>query len=112
MATYTQLPSGAWRVQVRKKGRYISETFAERDAANLWATEVEAQITRGESPRSSTVSKARTFGRLIDIHIADMKEVGKAPGRTKIATLEMLSRRLGCGSAWKRDPVSGVIGVE
>lgn len=33
MATYSMLPFGTWRVQVRRKGRYISETFLERDDA-------------------------------------------------------------------------------
>jgi hypothetical protein len=39
--------------------------------------------------------EAQTFGDLIDLHIADMKDVGKAPGRSKDATLAMLNRRLG-----------------
>lgn len=36
-----------------------------------------------------------TFGDLIDLHVADMKEVGKAPARTKDATLRALKRELG-----------------
>jgi hypothetical protein len=32
---------------------------------------------------------------LIDLHVADMKEVGKATGRSKGATLAMLKRELG-----------------
>jgi len=30
MATFTQLGSGNWRVQVRRKGRYVAETFRRR----------------------------------------------------------------------------------
>ncbi|PZV34446.1 hypothetical protein B5V02_32230 [Mesorhizobium kowhaii] len=33
MATYTKLSSGSWRIQVRRKGRYVSETFLRRDDA-------------------------------------------------------------------------------
>lgn len=33
MATYTKLGSGSWRVQVPRKGRYISETFLRREDA-------------------------------------------------------------------------------
>lgn len=95
MATYSKLPSGSWRVQVRRKGRYISETFIKRDDARRWATETESQIDRGQSPALSKVARLRTFTELIEIHIADMKEVGKAPGRSKAATLDMLSKRLG-----------------
>lgn len=95
MATYSKLPSGAWRVQIRRKGRYISETFLKRDDARRWATETESQIDRGQSPVPSKAARLRTFKEIVDVHIADMKEVGKAPGRTKAATLEMLSARLG-----------------
>ncbi|TPJ76674.1 hypothetical protein FJ419_17490 [Mesorhizobium sp. B2-6-2] len=35
MATYTKLSFGSWRVQVRRKGRYASETFLRRDDARL-----------------------------------------------------------------------------
>ena len=36
MATYSKLPSGTWRVQERRKGRYISETSLKRDDARRW----------------------------------------------------------------------------
>ncbi|HEX3887590.1 MAG TPA: hypothetical protein VHW05_08840 [Phenylobacterium sp.] len=32
---------------------------------------------------------------MVDLHVTDMKEVGKPPGRSKLATLEMLKRRPG-----------------
>lgn len=95
MATFTRLKSGSWRAQVRRKGRYVSETFLRREDARLWATDTERQIDRGETPKPSRTAKLRTFSDLIDLHIADMKEVGKAPGRSKSATLEMLKRELG-----------------
>jgi integrase len=95
MATFTKLDSGSWRVQVRRKGRYVSETFLRREDARQWATNAERQVDRGESPASSRIARLSTFGELIDLHIADMKEVGKAPGRSKAATLAMLKRQLG-----------------
>ena len=79
MATYSKLPSGTWRVQVRRKGRYISETFLKRDDARRWATEAEGRIDRGEVPTPSRSARLRMFGELIDLHIADIKSVGKAP---------------------------------
>ncbi|WP_428156555.1 hypothetical protein [Brevundimonas sp.] len=95
MATYSKLPSGTWRVQVRRKGRYISETFLKRDDARRWATETEGRIDRGEVPTPERAARLRTFGELIDLHIDDMKLVGKAPRRSKAATLRMLKARLG-----------------
>jgi len=49
MATFTKLPSGSWRVQVRRKERYIGETFLRRDHAREWATEIEHEVDRGKS---------------------------------------------------------------
>jgi hypothetical protein len=95
MATFTKLSSGSWRVQVRRKGRCVSETFLRREDARQWATDVERQVDRGGTPQPSRIARLNTFGDLIDVHIADMKEVGKAPGRSKSATLEMLKRELG-----------------
>lgn len=77
MATYTKLDSGRWRVQVRRKGRYVSETFIRKDDARRWAMESECKVDRGETPTASRIARLQTFGDLIDLHIADMKEVGK-----------------------------------
>lgn len=40
-------------------------------------------------------ARLRTFGELVDLHVDDMKSVGKAPRRSKAATLRMLKARLG-----------------
>ena len=95
MAAFVKLPSGSWRAVVRRKSRYISETFRRKDDARAGALDAERQIDRGEAPKASRTAKLRTFGDLIDLHIEDMKEVGKAPGRSKDATLAMLKRELG-----------------
>ncbi|WP_434722669.1 tyrosine-type recombinase/integrase [Mesorhizobium sp. RIZ17] len=95
MATYTKLSSGSWRVQVRRKGRYVSETFLRRDNARRWATETERQVDRGETPTKSRIARLKTFGELIDLHIDDMCDVGKSPRRSKAAALDMLQRHLG-----------------
>ena len=95
MATIRQLPSGRWQAQVRRKGKAASETFLRRDHAREWATEAENQIDRGRSPVGRRARGTKTFGDLIDLHIDDMKDVGKPPGRSKSATLEMLHREVG-----------------
>lgn len=95
MATFSKLRSGSWRAQVRRKGCYVSETFLRREDARVWATEAERAIDRGEVPRVSRVKRLKTFADLIDLHVEDMKEVGRAPGRSKDATLVMLKRELG-----------------
>ena len=84
MATYSKLPSGSSRVQVRRKGRYISETFIKRDDARRWATEAEGRIDRGETPTPSRAAKLKTFAELIDLHIADMKSVERLPGGRRL----------------------------
>ncbi|MFD9897371.1 tyrosine-type recombinase/integrase [Mesorhizobium sp. NPDC059025] len=95
MATYTKLSSGSWRAQVRRKGRYISETFLRRDDARRWATDSERQVDRGEAPTKSRIARLKTFGELIDLHIDDMCDVGKSPLRSKAANLDLLKRYLG-----------------
>jgi hypothetical protein len=47
MASFTKLASGSWRVQVRHKGRYVSESFQRREDARRWATEMKGRIDRG-----------------------------------------------------------------
>jgi integrase len=95
MANIRKLASGRWQVQIRLKGRKASETFVRHDHAREWASSAEAQIDKGHSPSGRRARSAKTLGALIDLHIDDMKEVGKPPGRSKSATLEMLRRELG-----------------
>ncbi len=52
-------------------------------------------MDQGLAPNKSSVSHLQTFGDLIDLHIADMCEVGKPPRRSKAATLTTLKRDLG-----------------
>ena len=44
MATIAKAKSGNWRVQVRRKGRYVSETFVRREEARRWVLDAESQI--------------------------------------------------------------------
>ena len=95
MASIRKQDAGTWRVQVRRKGRSVSENFIRYEDAKRWAVDAERQIDRGETPAVSRVGKLKTFGDLIDLHISDMVEVGKAPRRSKAATLKMLNDELG-----------------
>lgn len=95
MASIRKQKSGHYRVWIRRKGKSLSETFVNRDDAKNWGLEAERQIDRGGSPIPSRIARLTTFGELIDLHIADMTEVGKPPGRSKAATLAMLKRDLG-----------------
>lgn len=95
MASITKLPSGAYRVQIRRKGRYASETFLRRDDAQKWARQAETLVDQGLPPNRSSVARLHTFGDLVDLHIADMCAVGKPPRRSKAATLASLKRDLG-----------------
>jgi integrase len=95
MASIRKQKSGRWRVQVRRKGQAVSETFRRHEDAKTWGADAERQIERGQAVRASRIARLTTFGELIDLHVADMKEVARAPGRSKEATLLMLKRRLG-----------------
>lgn len=95
MPTFKQLPSGNWRVQVRRKNSYVSETFRRFRDAEEWALAVERKIDLGVSPTKSALRDATTLSHLIDLHIEDMKEVHKAPRRSKAFTLSALKEKLG-----------------
>ena len=90
MATFTQLVSGNWRVQVRRKTRYVTETFRRRKDGEEWALEMERNIDRNGLSKPRALGKLRTRGDLIGLHDQDMREVGKPPRRSKAAVMESL----------------------
>lgn len=106
MATFTLLPSGAWRVQVRRKGTYAADTFLRKTEAQEWAREAEVAIDRGLPPpkrgRPAAKKGQSTLGDVIDLHIADLHEVGKEAARSKSYVLSLLKDELG------KIPVAGL----
>jgi hypothetical protein len=95
MATFVKLPSGSWRAVVRRKGVYISETFHQREDARRWATAPSGPSTKARRPKTTRIADKKTFGHLIDLHIADLKSVAKPIGRTKLEAAELLKPILG-----------------
>jgi hypothetical protein len=94
VATFTKLKSGSWRVQVRRKRKYVNNTFLRRKDAEEWALEIEHRIDR----RDPTVPNSRdvkTFGDFVRMHRCDLQEVGQRMGRSKTASLAFLERKLG-----------------
>lgn len=61
MATFTQLASGNWRVQVRRKTRYVAETFRRRKDGEEWALEMERNIDRNGSSKPRVTRNVHTF---------------------------------------------------
>ncbi|PHR60355.1 MAG: integrase [Robiginitomaculum sp.] len=95
MATILKLKSGSFRVQIRRRGQYASKTFLRRADAQSWALETERRADRGESINAPKNSKTLYFRNLIDLHIADMKEVRKPLRRSKEYSLNLLRKELG-----------------
>lgn len=95
MSSIFRLPKGDWRAQVRRKGRYVSQSFVRRKDAEEWALKMERRVDRGESVSKNIPDDLSTFSHLIDLHIADMLEVGKALRRSKTYTLEKLKEKIG-----------------
>lgn len=94
MASINKLASGKWRVQVRIKGHYLSDSFLVRKDAEMWARRIEREIDLGQKSASKHKNGIKTFADLIDLHIADMAEVGKRMGRSKSFDLDLLRNRL------------------
>lgn len=95
MATINKASNGKWRVQVRHRGIYASKTFLKKSAAEKWARETEIHVDEGKTVSSRHSTKLRSFGDLVDAHIADMLEVGKPLRRSKAYSLDLLKKRLG-----------------
>jgi hypothetical protein len=55
----------------------VAETFRRRKDGEEWALEMERNIARKGSSKPRALRKVRTFGDLIDLHVQNMREVGK-----------------------------------
>lgn len=95
MATFTKLPSGQWRAQIRRQGHSISRTFRLKTHADAWVRDQDTRIDRGETPVAKQPASRETFADLIELHFADMAEVRRAFGRSKESTLLRLKDSLG-----------------
>jgi len=91
MASFSQLPSGQWRVQVRRSGVYRGATFPTKREAKDWAATIESQARSVATAGFAPVPKGATLADLIDRYV----ETTKAAGKTKTATLERLKRDIG-----------------
>jgi len=60
-----------------------------------WAREIEHVIDQGGEISTPLTNKVRNFGHIIDLHVADLKEVGKPIRRSKRAVLKSLKKDLG-----------------
>lgn len=92
MATFSQLPSGKWRVQVRRSGIYRAATFATKREARDWSTAIEAQANHVAAGGFAPIPKGATLADLIDKY---NEGSSASKGKTKEATLAMLKRDLG-----------------
>ena len=95
MATIALMPSGYWRVQIRRKGHYASKTFRIKANAERWANEQEDRIERGNGIVTRDAIPHDTIADLIELHLADMADVGRAARRSKEYTLNRLKEQLG-----------------
>ncbi len=76
MAAIVKLPSGSWRAQVRRKGKYVTATFLRRKDADEWALATERNIDRGVLPNSPDPKSVRTLASIIDLHIRGWPAAG------------------------------------
>lgn len=92
MPTFSQLPSGKWRAQVRRRGLYRNGTFDSKREAKDWAAGVESQANHIVASGFAPIPRTATVGDLIDKYT---ESVVKEHGKTKEATLAMLKREIG-----------------
>jgi integrase len=103
MASFSQLPSGKWRVQVRRGGFYRAATFPKKRDAEAWANAIEGQAHQVVASGFAQPPKGATLSDLIDAY---NKTHAKEAGKTKAATLAMLKARMG---KVKLDALSAIV---
>jgi hypothetical protein len=94
VATITRLKSGSWRVQVRRKVKYVNETFLCRKDANECGIDIERRIDRQEPITTRQSRDVQLFGDLIARSIA---KTWKRSGKTSVVP------RLPVLSSWTND---------
>ena len=95
VGTIVKTNEGTWRALVRRKGKYVSRTFRLKSLAQEWVRETEHLIDIGCEPGKRTLSGRRTIGALVDLHLEDLREVGRPIRRSKMAVMEAFKRDLG-----------------
>lgn len=91
MATFRRR-RGKWQVQIRRQGAQpLSKTFETKAAGERWARSIEREIDEGKTVGRAAVG---TLGELIDRYSGEMQAT-RPFGRSKLATLAMLSREVG-----------------
>lgn len=95
MATIFKTRQGHWRAQVRRKGKYASQTFRLKAHADEWVVETERLIDLGGEPSNRRIRDPKTIADLVDLHVSDLHEVGRPLRRSKRAFMESLKRDLG-----------------
>lgn len=86
-----------WRAQIRRTGHStITQTFATKTLANVWAVKTEYELVNGLYKDGRGLSQV-TLGELIDRYTLEISKV-KPFGRSKRACLSMIQRQIGAVS--------------
>lgn len=94
MATFTKLPSGKTRAQVRIGGFYRSQTFDQDKIAKKWAKEIEQQLKMSTSGEYADPPKDSNLEDLVctyEDHVGKVKPFGK----NKKAVLKAIKAKIG-----------------
>jgi integrase len=92
MATFSTLPSGKTRVQIRRGAFYRAATFSKKSDARAWAAEVEVAAESAVRGGLAAPPKDASVRDLIDKYT---ELVPNTWGRSKTAALALLKRELG-----------------
>ena len=88
MATIVRTKEGTWRAQIRRKGKYASQTFRLMTLASEWVAQTERLIDIGCEPTSRKAGKPRTAADLIDSKRAVLVALKRDLGATRILHLD------------------------
>jgi hypothetical protein len=101
VATFTQLASGNWRVQVRRKTRYVAETFRRRKDGEEWALEMDID-RNGSSKRGAGQATLLSFIWTIIVHAAAVRGIEASAEKARLARVALNHLNL-VGKSRERD---------
>lgn len=102
MATFTKLPSGSWRAQVRKSGVNKTASFILKRDAVSWAARIESSISDSSNKGYIKPQSGTTMAKLITAYENQLKSCG----RSKAAVLKSLKESsIGAVSVTKLSPI-------
>ena len=108
LGSYHQTEIRLLESPVRRKGKYVNETFLRRKDAEEWGIHIEWRIDRQEPATTRKSHNVQLSGDLVALHRQDLGEVGKNIGRSRTPSPLVVSSDFAIATAMRQDEIARV----